>query len=154
MRLPANLIPQEIIDLCNLHDLVCDGFICTEVRGGMCGLPQAGRLAHDNLIAHLQPYGCKLVTHVPGLWVNTERQISFELAVHDFRIKYDLPNNHLQHLIHALKQKYAIAVDMTGDLFYGITLDWNYDKGEVKCSVAGAIHKFLSKLHHQEPTKK
>jgi hypothetical protein len=134
MRLPVDLIPNEIMDLYNLHDLVCDGFIYIEVRGGMYGLPQAGRLAHD------EP-----VTYTPGLWVNIKRKISFTLVVDDFGIKYDLSNNNLKHLIYALEQKYTITVDMTGNLFCGVTLDWNYDKGEVKCSMPGAIPKFLEK---------
>ena len=154
MRLPVNLIPKEIMDLYNLHDLVCDGFIYMEIRGGMYGLPQAGRLAHDELKTHLQPYGYKPVTYTPGLWVNEKRNISFTLVVDDFGIKYDLSNNHLKHLIYALEQKYTITVDMTGNLFCGVTLDWNYNKGEVKCSMPGAIPKFLTQLHHQTPTKK
>ena len=154
MRLPAQLIPQEIMDQYNLHDLICDGFMRIEAQGGMCGLPQAGRLAHDDLITHLQPYGYKPVTHTPGLWVNEERQISFALVVDDFGIKHDLENHHLQHLINALKQKYTITVDMTGNLFCGVTLDWNYHKGQVKCSMPGAIPKFLAKLQHITPTKK
>jgi hypothetical protein len=154
MRLPVDLIPNEIMDLYNLHDLVCDGFIYIEVRGGMYGLPQAGRLAHDELKTHLAPYGYKPVTYTPGLWVNIKRKISFTLVVDDFGIKYDLSNNNLKHLIYALEQKYTITVDMTGNLFCGVTLDWNYDKGEVKCSMPGAIPKFLEKLHHQAPTKK
>ena len=67
MRLPVDLIPQEIIDLYNLKDLVCDGFIYIEIRGGMYGLPQAGRLAHDGLKQHLAPYGYAPVTYTPGL---------------------------------------------------------------------------------------
>lgn len=73
MRLSAHLIPQEIMDPCDLHDLIYDRFLCMEVRGGMCGLPQAGKLAHDDLKTHLQPYGCKPVTYALGLWVNDEQ---------------------------------------------------------------------------------
>jgi len=148
MRLPVDLIPQEIIDLYNLKDLVCDGFIHMEIRGGMYGLPQAGRLAHDGLKQHLAPYGYAPVTYTPGLWVNKRRQISFTLVVDDFGIKYDLSNNHIHHLINALEKKYTITIDMSGSLFCGVTLDWRYDKGEVQCSMPGAIPKFLQKLHH------
>ena len=47
MRLSVKVIPQEIIDLYNLHDLVCDSYVYIEIHGRMYGLPQVGRLAYD-----------------------------------------------------------------------------------------------------------
>lgn len=64
--------------------------------------------------------------------------------INDFSIKYDLANDHLKHLIHALEQKHAIAADMTGNLFCGVTLNWNYPKGDAKCSMPGVMSKFLA----------
>lgn len=37
----------------NLEPLVKKGRVCFEIRQGMYGLPQAGRLANDELIIHL-----------------------------------------------------------------------------------------------------
>ena len=47
MRLPVSVMPDKIIDLYNLHDLVCDGYVYIKICGGMYRLPQAGRLAYD-----------------------------------------------------------------------------------------------------------
>ena len=102
MRLPIHVIPQEFIELYNLYDLIDNDFICIEIRGGMYGLPQAGRLAHDDLKMHLEPFGYKPAICTPGLWINEERSISFTLVVDDLGVKYDSANNHLQHLINAL----------------------------------------------------
>ena len=68
MKMRASLFPEEFINLCNLQDLVDDkGFIHMEMRGGTHGLPQAGRLAHEELVAHLEPYGYAPVKFTPGL---------------------------------------------------------------------------------------
>ena len=35
---------------------------------------------------------------------------------------------HVQHLILALKEHFTILEDWTGNLYYGITLKWEYEK--------------------------
>jgi hypothetical protein len=49
MKLPIKLIPQESIDQYHLLDLVHDGYVYIEIRKGMPGLKQAGRIANDQL---------------------------------------------------------------------------------------------------------
>jgi hypothetical protein len=46
MKLPLKLIPQEVIDQYNLLDLVSVGYVYIEIRKGMPGLKQAGRIAN------------------------------------------------------------------------------------------------------------
>ena len=151
MRLPVAVIPQEIMDKYGLYDLECDGFVYIEVRGGMYGHPEAGRLAHDELVAHLKPYGYEPTPLTPGLWVHKTNGITFTLVVDDFGIKYKGDN--IQHLINALRDKYTITIDMSGSLFCGVSLEWRYKIGEVRCSMPGYIPKLLKKLNHQLPTK-
>ena len=67
MRLPVKIIPTAIMDQYNLYDLVSDGFVYVQVRGGMYGHPEAGRLAHDQLVKHLKPYGYEPARLTPGL---------------------------------------------------------------------------------------
>ena len=58
IKIPIKLIPQEIIDQYGLLELVAsDGCVYIEVRKGMYGLPQAGILAHKQLVQHLKPFG-------------------------------------------------------------------------------------------------
>ena len=55
MKLPINLFPPEIIKQYNLLPLVHDvNYVYMETQKGVCGLPQAGRLADDQLKTHLQ----------------------------------------------------------------------------------------------------
>jgi len=139
------------MDKYGLYDLECDGFVYIEVRGGMYGHPEAGRLAHDELVAHLKPYGYEPTPLTPGLWVHKTNGITFTLVVDDFGIKYKGDN--IQHLINALRDKYTITIDMSGSLFCGVSLEWRYKIGEVRCSMPGYIPKLLKKLNHQLPTK-
>ena len=89
MRIQFDIVPQNIIDLHNLTSLVADdGFVYMEVHGGIYGLLQADRLAHDNLVNHLVPYNYKLVTHTPGLWINISNNITFTLVVDNFGVSY------------------------------------------------------------------
>jgi hypothetical protein len=46
----------------------------------------------------------------------------------DFGIKY-IGDEHLKHLFAALQtERYEIVEDWKGNLYYGISLEWNYDK--------------------------
>ena len=57
MWIPANLIPQEFIDLNNLAPKIKNGYIYMEIQKGMYGLPQAGILLNKLLKERLVEYG-------------------------------------------------------------------------------------------------
>ena len=86
MRIPLSMIPQAIIAQYNLTPLIHNGFVYVEVCKGMYGLPQAGKLANDQLIAALAPYGYHPVANTPGLWRHDTRDIVFSLVVDDFGV--------------------------------------------------------------------
>ena len=52
-----SMIPQEFVDKYNLKDKAHNGYISARVTKGVHGLPQAGRISHDALVQHLEPYG-------------------------------------------------------------------------------------------------
>ena len=54
----------------------------------MYGLPQLGRIAHDALVQHLEPYGYHPSRKPPGLWTQDSFPIEFTLVVNDFGVKY------------------------------------------------------------------
>ena len=68
MRLPLKIIPQEIIDKYNLMDVAVDGWVYIRIEGGMYGLPQAGKLAHEQLVKRLRNTGYFPVQFTEGLW--------------------------------------------------------------------------------------
>ena len=51
------MIPQEFVEKCNLTEKSHNGYIYARVTKGMYRLPQSGRIAHDALLKHLDPYG-------------------------------------------------------------------------------------------------
>ena len=73
MRMPIKIIPQKIIDQCNLLDIDDDGWVYIRIKKGMYGLPQAGKLTNNLLVERLRTAGYKwdynartLDTSVPG----------------------------------------------------------------------------------------
>jgi hypothetical protein len=80
-------MPKELADAMGWAKCIdSKGHICFTVSGGMCGLPQAGKLAADQLEKFLAlcgfiPAGCTL-----GLWKQKTRDILFTLIVDDFGV--------------------------------------------------------------------
>jgi hypothetical protein len=74
----------------------------------------------------------------------------FCLVVDDFGIKVTNMHN-MDHLVNALKEHYTVAIDMTGSLFCGIHLTWNYMLGHVDCHMPRYINKALTKYQHPKP---
>ena len=137
MRLAIKLIPQEIIDKCNLTAFEEGGWVYVKIVRGMYGLPQAGKLANDLLQKHLSKSGYYPFQFTPGLWRHAWRPITFTLVVDNFGIKFT-GNTHAHHLIKALKQHYDVIIDRKGELFVGIKLKWDYDKHTLGTHKTGA----------------
>ena len=57
MRIQADIIPPDIFEFYKLKDLVHNGSVLVEIRKGMYGLSNAGRLANDGLKPHLKKWG-------------------------------------------------------------------------------------------------
>jgi hypothetical protein len=88
MRIPIWMLPDAIIEQYNLRPLFHNGYVYVEIRRGMYGLPQAGRIANDQLIALLKPHGYAPLPLTHGLWRHHTRDIVFSLVVDDFGIRY------------------------------------------------------------------
>ena len=87
----------------------------------MYGLLQAGKIAYDQLVTHLAPYGYDPVQHTPGLWKHKEKDILFILWVDDFGVKY-INNKDAKHLQEALGKLYHFQSDWTGKMYVKIKL--------------------------------
>ena len=57
MKLPLDIIPEEIIQQWNLRNLEYKGFVYMEIQKGMYRLPQAGKIVNDKLKLHLAKFG-------------------------------------------------------------------------------------------------
>ena len=57
MKLPLDIIPEEIIQQYNLRNLSQKGYIYMEIQKDMYGLPQAGKISNDKPKLHLAKFG-------------------------------------------------------------------------------------------------
>ena len=92
---------------------------------GMYGLPQAGRVAYEGLMEHLKPYGYAPTRHTPGLWKHETRPTTFTLIVDKFAVKY-MSKDDANHLLEALRTKYEIDEDWEGNLYSGMSIQWDF----------------------------
>jgi hypothetical protein len=90
------------------------------------GFPQAGILANKLLQKHLLPHEYYKCANTPGLWKHKTRPIAFMLVVDDFGIKY-VGQEQVDHLIAAIKTKYKLVGDWTGNLYCRMKLNWDYN---------------------------
>jgi hypothetical protein len=116
------------------------------------GLPQAGILANKPLKQKLAPFGYHKCKNTPGLWYHDTKTITFTLAVDDFGVEY-VDKSNVEHLIASLKANYALTVDWTGNLYCGISLDWDYVNRWVDISMPGYIKKKLQEYGHVIPSR-
>ena len=63
-----------------------DGYVYIHIKKGMYGLKQAAKLARDQLIKTLAPFGYHPTQHSPNIWQHTNRKTKFCLCVDDFGI--------------------------------------------------------------------
>ncbi len=125
MQMPLSLFPNNIIVRYNLLVKVLNSFVYMEIRRGMYDLPQAGIIANKLLKKCLACHGYFEVPHMPGLWKHISCPVWFNLCVDDFGIKY-IGEDNLKHLFASLQtETYDIIEDWKGNLYCGITLDWN-----------------------------
>ncbi len=68
MKMPLQLIPEDIMEHYGLRKKAIDGYVYMEIRKGMYGLPQASILANKLLKLWLARHGYFKLPHTPGFW--------------------------------------------------------------------------------------
>lgn len=118
------------------------GYILMEISKGIYGLPQAGKLAQDRLIAHLATHGYFPARHTPCLFIHETLPIMFTLVVDDFGVKY-AGIEHLTHLMNALKELYELHVDLEGSKYVGLDIVFDKTARTVSISMQDYVRKAL-----------
>ena len=148
MKVLLKYFPADIVKKYDLLKKVSkDGYVYIRIKKGMYGLKQAAKLAFDQLVQKLKPFGYSPAPNTSGIWVHDTRPTRFCLCVDDFGIK-SFSQKDTDHLLNALQSSYKISVDLTGSNYCGLRLDWNYEKGFIDISMPGYIKKLLHKLQH------
>ncbi len=73
-----------------------------------------------------------------GLWYHKSQPNSFTLIVDDFGVKYKRQVI-INHLIGTIKSTYTLIEDWIGNLYCGITLDWDYENRTIDILMPGYI---------------
>ena len=110
MQIPLKIIPEYIIEHYKLRDMVHNGHILVEIRKGMYGLPQAGRLAYDKMVTHLATHGYAPTETTPSLFKYSTKPVHYMLVVDDFGVKYTYTDD-AKHLIACFKELYETTVE-------------------------------------------
>ncbi len=153
MKIHISKIPDKIVNEYALQPLATpDGWVYMEIRKGMPGLKQAGRIANDRLTTHLAKSGYRPVPITPSLWTHDTRPVDFSLVVDDFGVKY-VGKEHAMHLLEALRGLYTVTEDWEGTLFSGLTIQWNYANKYVDISMPHYIPAMLHRFQHPKPAK-
>ncbi len=125
MKIPLALFPPWIVEQYDLSKHHKDGWVHLEMRRAVWGLPQAGILANKKLRRKLAPFGYHKCVVTPGLWKHESQPLIFTLVADDFGVKYENKED-ADHLIASIKSTYKLTKDRTGNLYCGISLDWDY----------------------------
>jgi hypothetical protein len=122
VRIPTHMLPQAIVELYHLESKISNGYVYAEVRKGMYGLPQAGKLADDRLRKFLAPFSYAPCPVNPRLWKHLHSDLMFTLVVDDFGIRYTNKQD-VDDLIAIINKEYKYSQDWTGNLYIGLTLN-------------------------------
>jgi hypothetical protein len=143
MRFHISMIPQEIIDECNLQDIVdSDGWCYAEIGKAIYGLKESGFIAKQELKIVLAKAGYVPTKFTPGLYTHKTRPIAFSLVVDDFGIKY-VNKEDMDHLVATVEKRYPIKVDWKAEYYLGITIKWDYVNRTATLSMPGYVKEAL-----------
>ncbi len=142
MKIPPALFPSPswIVEQYDLAKHQKDGWLYLEMRQAVWGLPQAGILANKKLRRKLAPFRYYECVETPGLWKHESWPLTFTLVVDDFRVKYESKDD-VDHLIASIKSTYKLTKNWMGNLYCGISLNWDYINQTVDISLPGCIKK-------------
>ena len=153
MKIQGKYFLEDIRAQYDIDNIVADdGYVYCRINRGMYGLKQAAKLARDQLIDNLAPYGYFPDKHAQNIWLHKTKKTKFCLCVDDFGIKYHSEED-IEHFINALKTNYEITTDKKGEDFCGLHFTWNYKNKYVDVAMPNYVQKALIKLNH-EPSKK
>ena len=130
--------------------MVHNGYVYAKIKAAWYGLKQSGKIAHDDLVAHLKKFGYHKAPRTEGLFLHDTRDISFTLVVDDFGIKYTKQED-VDHLIEAVRKKYPFKIDWEGKQYIGIHLTWDYIRREVRTAMNGYVEQALKEFEHLTP---
>ena len=108
IKIPIDILPEEIILEYNLMNLSHNEYVYFEMRKVVYGLPQAGILVNQQLVQRLETKVYATCKHTQGLWRHKWISITFSLVVDDFGVKY-VGKQHAEHLVNTIQDNYQVS---------------------------------------------
>jgi hypothetical protein len=152
MRMSRKQVSNAIIAEYNYEEYFVNDMLYFQINKGMYGLPQAGLLAQNRLIAHIAQHGYTQSDTVPCLFRHATNGVTFVLVVDDFGIKFKTAAGR-DHLLTTLRMLYKITVDMTDPTYLGMTIKHDKVAQTITCSMPGYIEKVLARFHDWAGTR-
>ena len=151
VRFHLSLIPEAIVKAYGLRTLATpEGYVYARVNKAWYGLKQAGKIAHDDLVARLATAGYHK-NLIEGYFKHESRDIDFTLVVDDFLVRYEKKED-LDHLVQTVRKDYKFKVDEDAKQYVGINLKWDYKRQTVCLSMDGYIEQALREFEHDAPS--
>ena len=147
MRISEEQLDDELAAELGVLHLKHNGYYYTEVSKGIYGLPHAGKLANEKLVAVLATAGYREAKNTPCLFINDKNDVKFTLVVDDFGVKYTNKAD-VEELIATLQSTYELHIDWKGGKYVGMTLQWDYNASPryVTISMPNYIDKALDRF--------
>jgi len=147
IQMLISVIPDEIIVQYKLKDIKRNEVVYIEIRKGIPGFKQAGKLASERLTVHLSKFGYAPFLRISSLWKHNTKNIMFTLVVDDFDVKF-VNKADAKHLVSALESLYPITVDWSGTKYLGLIICWDCANHHVDISMPGYVESVLLKFNH------
>jgi hypothetical protein len=145
MRIKRTQVPDELMDSLDLWQYLDGDSIMVRVDGAMYGLPQAGRVAHRDLVSRLASAGYHKNEFIPCLFTHADGT-QFTLVVDDFGVKYT-DKAQAQRLTDALTSAgYEVTTQWAPKKYLGISITFSQDGREVALSLPGYVEKMLKRF--------
>ena len=145
LRIATKQLSDTIVTEYNLNEYCTDGYVYFEVVKGMYGLPQAGLLAQQRLVAHLAKSDYIQSSVVPCLFRHPTNGVTFVLVVDDFGVKFTNPEGQ-EHFLTTLRNLYSITVDAKGSQYLGMAIEHDKKLQTITISMPGYIARVLERF--------
>ncbi len=120
IRIPLKFLSDTILAKHSLRPFILNNSVLFEVTKSMYGLPHAGKIAQDSLIARLATHGY-LQTNTPCLFRHSNNGVAFTLVVDDFGVKFQ-DTAGADDLIRCLQLYYTLTIKRNATKYLGLTI--------------------------------
>ncbi len=145
MWIPFKFFSPALVALYQLDKLQHNWLVIMQLTKSINGLPQAGILSQQHLVAHLKKYGYSECPNTSCLFQHKTRNTKFSLVVDDFLIKYHCKDD-ADNLLSASSSLYTLRTDWIASLYLGLTISYRRGSSTLRISMPSCVPTALKFL--------